>query len=225
MPEFLTLLPPDEARALLLSHLPQPTTDSETIDVLLSLNRITAEDIYAPHPLPEFPRTMVDGYAVHARDTFGATESLPAYLTLIGEVPMGESPEFKLGAGQCALIHTGGMLPGGADAVVMIEYTQNIAGAERILNGVERRSAQEIEVFKPVADGENVIRVGEDVVQGQTILVKGSLMRPAEIGGLMALGITSVSVVKKPYIGLISSGDEVIDPSQLPRAGQVRDIN
>jgi molybdopterin molybdotransferase len=214
MPEFLTLLPPDEARDLMLSHLAarQPVIDSESIDVSASLGRVLAEDIIAPHPLPDFQRTTVDGYAVRAQDTFGATDSLPAYLTLIGEVPMGDTPHFEIGAGQCALIHTGGMLPNGADAVVMLEYTQSA-------------HEKEIEIFRAVANGENIIHIGEDVAQGQTVQVKGSVMRPAEIGGLLALGITSVKVAEKIRVGLISTGDEVIDPSQTPRPGQVRDIN
>src|SRR5689334_10464234 len=124
MPEFLTLLPPDEARDLMLSHLPKAGLDTETIEVTSALGRILAEDILAPHPLPEFQRSTVDGYAVRARDTFGASDSLPAYLTLVGEVPMGDAPAFGIDTGQCALIHTGGMLPNGADAAVMLEYTQ-----------------------------------------------------------------------------------------------------
>ena len=212
MPEFLTLLPPDEARDLLLSHLPQPVIDAESIDVVSALNRILAEDIIAPQPLPDFQRTTVDGYAVRAQDTFGATDSLPTYLTLIGEVPMGDTPAFEIDAGQCALIHTGGMLPNGADAVVMLEYTQSA-------------HEKEIEIFRAVANGENIIRIGEDVAKGQLILSKGSLLRPAEIGGLLALGIISIRVAKKIRVGLISTGDEVIDPSQAPRPGQVRDIN
>jgi len=222
MPEFLTLLPPDEARAILLSHLPQPTTDSESIDVSSSLNRALAEDIFAPHPLPDFQRTTVDGYTVRARDTFGASDSQPAYLTLIGEVPMGDAPAFEIGAGQCAMIHTGGMLPNGADAVVMLEYAQAI-----VSSGLrpEENGRREIEIFRAVAEGENVIHVGEDVAQGQLILPQGCVMRPAEIGGLLALGITSVRVARLVKVGLISTGDEVIDPSQSPRPGQVRDIN
>jgi len=212
MPEFLTLLPPDEARELLLSHLPAPIIDSETIDVTSSLGRVLAEDIVAPHPLPEFQRTTVDGYVVRASDTFGASDSMPAYLTLIGEVPMGDAPAFELGAGQCALIHTGGMLPAGADAAVMLEYTQSA-------------HENEIEIFRAVANGENVIRVGEDVAEGQIVQAKGSLMRPAEIGGLMALGIMRIKVVRKIMVGLISTGDEVVHPSQFPRPGQVRDVN
>src|SRR5512135_2830525 len=111
MPEFLTLLPPDDARTLLLSHLlrEQPITDSELIDVPAALGRVLAEDIRAPQPLPDFQRSTVDGYAVRARDTHGASDSLPAYLNLIGEVPMGDAPAFEINAGQCTLIHTGGM--------------------------------------------------------------------------------------------------------------------
>ena len=212
MPEFLTLLPPDEARALLLSHLPQTITASERIDVPSSLGRVLAEDIIAPQPLPDFQRSTVDGYAIHAHDTHGASESLPTYLSLTGEVPMGDRPAFEVSAGQCALIHTGGMLPAGTDAVVMLEYTQ-YAGRD------------EIEIFRAVADGENVIGIGEDVAQGEMVIARGSLIRPAEIGGLMALGITKVNVVRKVQVGLISTGDEVIDPDQSPRPGQVRDVN
>ena len=219
MPEFLTLLPPDEAREKLLSHLSASTIASVSIDVSAALGQITAVDVFAPHPLPDFQRTTVDGYAVRARDTFGATDSLPAYLNLVGEVPMGDSPSFEIGAGQCALIHTGGMLPNGADAVVMLEYTQAIVGAG------SSRPDSEIEIFKSVADGENLIRIGEDVAQNQLVIPRGTQIRPAEIGGLMALGFTSVNVAKQPRVGLISTGDEVIDPAQTPRPGQVRDIN
>ncbi len=229
MPEFLTLLPPDQARDELLSHFSQTAPfdqtqgriDSESIEVVHALGRFTASDVFAPHPLPGFPRTTVDGYAVRARDTFGASDSLPAYLKLIGEVPMGDTPSFEIGAGQCALIHTGGMLPNGADAVVMVEYTQQTSEVSKDLGGLPR----EIEIFKSVADGENVIRIGEDVAQNQLVIPKGTKIRPAEIGGLMALGFTSISVAKKPRVGLISTGDEVIDPGQTPRPGQVRDIN
>src|SRR5512140_1277742 len=124
MPEFLRLLPPIESRALLLSNIKPLKDSSEWIEAGGSLGRVTAEDIVAPHPLPEFPRSTVDGYAVRAVDTFGASDSQPAYLRLIGEVPMGGEPSFKVEAEQTAIIHTGGMLPDGADAVVMLEHAQ-----------------------------------------------------------------------------------------------------
>ena len=237
MPEFLTLLPPDQAREELFSHLATPIIDSESTDIVHALSRFTAADTFAPHPLPDFPRTTVDGYAVRARDTFGASDTLPAYLTLIGEVPMGDTPAFEVGAGQCALIHTGGMLPNGADAVVMVEYTQMVGAdvgmglPESTGDSIQPErpiptlTGTEIETFKSVADGENVIRIGEDVAQNQLVIPKGTQLRPAEIGGLMALGFTSINVARKPRVGLISTGDEVIDPSQTPRPGQVRDIN
>src|SRR5512138_2034025 len=124
MPEFLRLLPPDEARALLLANLAAFEPRLEMIDSAAALDRVTAEAITAPHPLPEFPRSTVDGYALRSGDSFGATDSLPAYLTMIGEVTMGAAATITLGGGECALIHTGGMLPDGADAVVMVEHTQ-----------------------------------------------------------------------------------------------------
>jgi molybdopterin molybdotransferase len=212
MPEFLTLLPPDKARTLLLSNLSGPLTASEEIEVSSALGRVLFENICAPHPLPDFHRSTVDGYAVRARDTHGASDSLPAYLTLVGEVPMGDSPAFEIGAGQCALIHTGGMLPAGGDAVVMLEYTQ-------------LAQKNEIEVFRSVADGENLIHIGEDITQGEVVQSQGTALRPAEIGGLMALGITRIRVMERVRVGLISTGDEIIDPHQAPRPGQVRDVN
>ena len=222
MPEFLTLLPPDEARALLLSHLATPLPDSVSMDSFLALGRVLASDVVAPHPLPEFPRSTVDGYAVRAADTFGASESLPAYLTLIGEIPMGAPASLTLAPAQCALIHTGGMLPVGADAVVMLEYTQLVgAGSPR----PDRMRQSEIEIARAVAVGENVISIGEDVRAGQVVLPRGTLLREAEIGGLMALGLTEARVARKPRVGLISSGDEVVEPNQPAGPGQVRDIN
>ena len=184
MPEFLTLLPPDDARSLMLSNLSANQADSETIPTVSALGRVTAGDIFAPHPLPAFPRSTVDGYAVRARDTYGASDSTPGYLTLIGEVPMGTAPDIRLSGGQSALIHTGGMLPQGANAVIMLEYTQSSRPAE-------------IEIQRAVADGENVIRVGEDVSENQIVISSGTPLRPADIGGLMALGILELRVAKK----------------------------
>jgi molybdopterin molybdotransferase len=240
MPEFLTLLPPDAAREKLLSQLSTPESVSspqgvsESIDVASSLGRVTAEDVRAPQPLPDFRRSTVDGFAVHARDTYGASDSLPAYLTLAGEVPMGDTPKSALELGQCMTIHTGGMLPEGADAVVMLEYTQTTSvgtglgagsGLTSSPQGKPDPNEKEIEILRAVAEGENVIAIGEDVSQGQLVQPKGSLMRPAEIGGLMALGITQLRVSKRVRVGLISSGDEIIPPEQSPRPGQVRDVN
>ena len=212
MPEFLTLLPPKESLDKLLRNLPDPQPATETIHTVSVTGRVIANDLRAPHALPEFPRSTVDGYAVKAADTHGASDSLPAYLKLIGECPMGAAPMLKVNATETAIIHTGGMLPKGADAVVMLEYTQQTV-------------EDEMEILRAVADGENVIRIGEDVAEGALIKPKGSLIRPAEVGGLMALGFTYIDVMVRPVVGIISSGDEVVHPADNPKPGQVRDIN
>lgn len=211
MPEFLTLIPPDEALEIFLSHI-TPVILPETIPTQEALGRVLKNSILAPHPLPEFRRSTVDGYAVCAVDTFGASESLPAYLQMVGEVPMGRRPSFEVKPGQCALIHTGGMLPQGADAVVMVEHTQLAHSGQ-------------MEILRSVALNENLIQIGEDVSQGQEVIPAGKRLRPADIGGLMALGLTQVTVARRPRVGILSSGDEIIPPSQTPETGQVRDIN
>ncbi len=212
MPEFLELLPPPEAIQRWMAHLPAARPETENLDTFAALGRVTATAIASPEALPAFPRSTVDGFAVIARDTFGASDSLPAYLSLAGEVPMGRQPDFKLHPTQAALIYTGGMLPQGADAVVMIENTQPARPGE-------------IEVLHASAAGENILKTGEDVAAGQIILPAGVRLRPAEIGGLLALGITRVNVTCRPRIGIISSGDEIVIPQEKPSAGQVRDVN
>jgi molybdopterin molybdotransferase len=224
MTEFLTLLPPDEARALLLAELSTPQPASQTIETDSALGRVTADDVVAPHPLPAFPRSTVDGYAARARDTYGASDTLPGYLTLVGEVPMGAAPALTVARGQCALIHTGGMLPPGADAVVMLEYTQALVLTLGLSPEVSNRPG-EIEIQRAVAEGENVIHIGEDVAENQVVIPRGVRIRPAEVGGLMALGILKLRVASRVRVGLISSGDEVIPPGQTPQPGQVRDVN
>jgi molybdopterin molybdotransferase len=211
MPEFLSLVTPDEALDLLFNVL-NPEVKSEIVQTEKALGRVTTEDILSPQDLPDFKRSTVDGYAVLAKDTHGAGETLPAYLIIKDEVPMGEEPDFSLASQECASIHTGGMLPRDADAVVMLEDTQILESGD-------------IEVFRAVARGENVIEVGEDVSAGETVIPKGTRLRPAEIGGLMALGFTSIKTAIPPVIGILSSGDEIIPPSQKTKPGEVRDIN
>jgi molybdopterin molybdotransferase len=212
MPEFLTLLPPQDALAVLLANLPPANPCVEIIPVENTLGRINASDVLAPESLPAFDRSTVDGFAVHASDTFGASESLPTYLLLAEEISMGKPAELPLKPRHAAPIHTGGMLPPGADAVVMLEYSQFTGGSE-------------VEILRPVAPLENILKAGEDIQSGQILLPRGKLIRPPEIGGLSALGIQSISCFPKPNVGILSSGDEVIPPGQIPLPGQVRDIN
>ena len=211
MTEFFNVLPPTEALDTLFDHLPAigPTS---TVDTATALGLVTAAAITAPSDLPAFPRSTMDGYAVRAKDTFGASETLPSYLTVVGEIQMGCVPDVKLNAGQTTLVHTGGMIPDTADAVIMVEHTQTSREAE-------------IEVLKSVAVGENVLKVGEDVQRDTTILQSGQVLRPQDLGALMALGITSVNVRLPPTVGIIATGDEVISPGSEIAPGQVRDIN
>jgi molybdopterin molybdotransferase len=213
MPEFLHLLTPSDALDRFLNAVPESTrTAGEIIHTAEVLNRVLFEPVIAPHPLPPFSRSTHDGYAVRATDTYGASPGLPAYLNLIGEIHMGQAAELVVGSNQAALIHTGGMIPDGADAVVMIEDTETVREGE-------------IEVLKPAAVGQNVLLQGEDVKIGDTVMEAGTLIRPQEIGGLMALGVVDIKVARRPRVGILSTGDEIVAPEEELHAGQVRDIN
>jgi molybdopterin molybdotransferase len=211
MPEFLKLVTPEQALEILFRSV-TPKIKVEAVQTQFASGRILAEDIESPQDLPDFRRSTVDGYAVQSKNTHGASESLPAYLNMIGEILMGSAPDLALNDQECALIHTGGMLPPGADAVVMLEDTQSLETGE-------------IEIFNAAAKGENVIEIGEDVKAGEMIFPCGTRLRPQEIGGLLGLGITEIKVSKPPVIGILSSGDEVIPPDVVPKPGEVRDIN
>ncbi|MCS7088530.1 MAG: molybdopterin-binding protein [Thermoflexales bacterium] len=211
MAEFLNLLPPDEARRRWLSAF-EHQTNAERIATAQALHRVTAEAVLSPHAVPSFNRAEVDGYAVRASDTYAASEGLPVYLRVIAEVPMGKAPLFHVLPGQAALIHTGGMVPMGANAVVMLEYTQRI-------------SESEVEILRPVSVGEGLILAGEDMEKGQVVVPAGMRLRASEIGALMALGITEVRVARKPLVGILSTGDEIVPPERNPEPGQVRDVN
>lgn len=170
------------------------------------------QDITAPGDVPGFDRSTMDGFAVRARDTFGATEGMPAYLDVAGEVFMGRDAAGSTGPGQAWRIPTGGTLPGGCDAVVMVEHTEDL-------------DERTIGVTRPVAPGENIVRKGEDISAGELIIPGGQVVRPQELGVLAAAGITRVDVEDPLRVAIISTGDEVVDPSHSPGPGQVRDIN
>jgi molybdopterin molybdotransferase len=192
-----------------------------TVALTQARGRVLAADVVAPEDLPPHPRSVVDGFAVRAADTFGASEALPAYLAVIGEVLMGRSPEDSLGAGEAMRIPTGGLLPPGADAVVMVEHTETLAaGAAPGLH-----ASAGIEVRRPVGPGENVIQPGEDVRRGTVALRAGTVLRPSHIGLLAGLGVTRVAVAMPPRVTVISTGDEVVSPDQAPAPGCIRDIN
>jgi molybdopterin molybdotransferase len=209
--ELFTVRTPPDALRLLLDQL-VPRSQTERIATSDALDRVLAEDIAAPSDLPTFARSTMDGFAVRAADSFGATEGLPAYLDVVADIAMGTPATASLSTGQCARIATGGMLPPGADAVIMVEQTQDVG-------------ANTIEALRAVAPGENVVQVGEDVRRGDPILPRGHSLRPQDLGGLLALGITDVSVAPRLTVGIVSGGDELVAPEQTPGPGQIRDIN
>ena len=189
-----------------------PQVKTEEIPLVETVGRILAEDIVADVDLPDFPRTTVDGYALQGASTFGASESNPAFLAVTGSVAMGESLEVTIGPGEAVRIATGGMLPQGADSVVMVEHTQVIDDTT-------------IEVYRSVAPGQNMIAIGEDIKKQSRMLMQGQTIRPQEAGLLAALGKQKVAVFQKPVIGIISTGDEIIPINASPSLGQIRDIN
>lgn len=186
---------------------------SEQVPLASGAGRVLAKDIKATENLPPFSRSTMDGFAVRAKDTFGCSESEPALLNVIGEISMGHSGrQFTLKPGQAVRIWTGGELPNKGDGVVMIEYSRPL-------------DEETIEIFRPIAPGENTIRSGEDYKQDAPVLKQGRKLRPADLGVLAGLGITSIPVHKRPVTAIISTGDELVKPDQQPGPGQIRDIN
>ncbi len=210
--EFFDLKPVEEARAIFLKACPQRSPHTETVPLSEALGRITAVPVPAPEDLPPFPRTSVDGYAVRAADTFGASEGLPAYLKVTGEILMGQAPPGPLAPGEAQRISTGGALPEGADAVVMIEHTEAVAD-------------DEIGVMRPVSPGENVMHRGEDAKAGDVLLPAGHQIRAQELALLQSAGILEVEVVRRPRVAIISTGDELVSPDRRPGLGQIRESN
>jgi molybdopterin molybdotransferase len=182
------------------------------LSLIEAVNQISAEAILSGENLPPFPRSTVDGYAVKSSDTFGAEEGIPSLFTVVGEVYMGEPAAVSIAAGETAVIPTGGMLPEGADAVVMLEHT-------------EQFDAQTVLVGRKAGPGENVIQRGEDIHTGYVILPAGHLIQPQHVGLLAACGHTAVLVREPLRVGIISTGDEIVDIRTEPQPGQIRDVN
>jgi molybdopterin molybdotransferase len=189
-----------------------PTVDTREVPIAETASRILARDISAIQDLPGFRRSTMDGYAVVSSTTFGASESNPAWLTLAPSIAMGEVPDFTLVPGQAARIATGGMLPEGADSVIMIEYAEAVDDTA-------------IEVYKSVAPLQHVIDSSEDFKKDELILTRGTRVRPQEAGLAAALGLDRLQVFKRPRVAIISTGDEVVPVTEAPGPGKIRDIN
>ena len=209
MKSFLTLKSVDEVLSLIrtFDRLPE-----ESISLDESAGRYLAQDWVAPEDLPGFARSTVDGYAVRAQDVFGAQEGSPALLECVGDCPMGSAPSFSLAPGQTARILTGGMLPEGADSVVMVEYSRPVGD-------------NLVELIRTQAPGDHVLERDEDAAEGSVLIPAGRRLRPQEVGLLAALGQQTVSVRRRPRVTILSTGDEVVPVERKPLPGQVRDVN
>ena len=206
---FFKVLAPQDALRLLLAVEPVGT---ERIASVKGRARVLAEDLHSAVDLPHFHRAAMDGYAVKAKDTFGASQSLPAYLKLAGVVEMGKETVRALAGGEALRISTGGMMPPESDAVVMVEYTDETTGGL-------------VEVHRGVSPWQNVIQIGDDIKQGELVFQRSRRLRAHDLGALTGVGISSISVYKRPRVGLISTGDEIVDADTVPGPGQVRNIN
>ena len=206
---FFKVVTPAEALDILCRVDP---VDSEVIDTLDARGRVLAEDLRSTVDLPHFDRAAMDGYAVAARDTFGAAPALPAYLKLAGTVEMGQEATRRIGPRETVRISTGGMLPPGSDAVVMVEY------ADETGDGM-------VEIQRSASPWHNVIRVGDDIRAGDPVFSRGRRLRAHDLGALTGIGIASVPVYRRPRVTLVSTGDEIVSVEREPRPGQVRNIN
>ncbi len=209
MKPFLSLKSVDEILAMLVGFEPLP---GEAVPLDMALGRYIKDDFFAPEDLPGFDRSTVDGWAVHARDVFGASEGSPALLDCVEGCAMGRAADFALGEGQAARILTGGMLPSGADCCVKVEHSREISGGM-------------VELVRSVAPGDNVVAHDEDAARGEILIESGAQLRAQEIGLLAALGQASVRVARRPRVAIISTGDEVVPMEARPAPGQVRDVN
>lgn len=183
----------------------------ENIDLEDACARVLSQDLFSAEDLPMKTRSSMDGYAVSAIDTFGASEGSPAYLEIRGRVKIEQAPDFQIMPGECAEITTGGALPKGADSVVMVEYTLAMGNT--------------IEITRSVAPGENVILKGEDASTGEPVFPKGHRLRAQDVGLLAALGHHSIPVFARPGVFIISTGNELVPVRSVPRPGEIRDVN
>jgi molybdopterin molybdotransferase len=190
---------------------PALRTPTQTVALAEALGRVPTCDVIAPGPLPGFARSTVDGYAVRAADTYGASEGLPCYLDVVGAVRMGRQPDVTVTAGAAVEMPTGGVLPAGADAVVMVEYTNETMPGT-------------VEVLRPIAPGGGVVHADDDVTAGTVLTPAGRPLRAVDLGMLAAAGVTKLLAHARPRVAILSTGDEVVPPATATlRPGQVRD--
>lgn len=202
----------NQAQDKLFEYAQQILPETEIITIDKAVGRVLSKDAFASENVPNFYRSTVDGYAVKAADTQGANDSIPTFLRIAEEVKMGEAAKSIIKSGECAYVPTGGMIPNGADAMVMVEYT-------------ELFSDDEVAIYQSTAVGKSVVVPGEDIKKGETVIKKGTLLKAEHIGALASAGIWQIEVYKPWNISVISTGDELAAPYEASSLGQVHDVN
>ncbi|MEJ2576371.1 MAG: molybdopterin-binding protein [Gammaproteobacteria bacterium] len=214
--QFLDVMSAEEALQRFHDALQPAPLGVERVTLAEALGRVIGEDVAAPVDVPGFDRANVDGFALRAEDTVGATESSPRSLELTDEVlTPGRQPRVTVGPGRATVIATGGMLPRGADAVVLVEQTEL----------VEDGPTLRVRISKAVAPGSFITFAGTDIGRGETVLRAGQLLTSREIGLLAAVGLAEVAVYRRPRVAVVSTGDELVAPGEPPRTGGVYDSN
>src|SRR5512133_2314485 len=224
--QFLEVVDRDEAEARFRKHLVLAPLGRETVPLGEALGRVLADDIFAGVDVPGFDRSSVDGFAVRAADVAGASDEAPRVLRLNPELlTPGVVPRAEVVPGTATLVATGGIVPRGADAVVMVEYT-DVPGEHAGGRGPrEDGDALAIEVRRPVAAGDSVAAAGSDIARGEVVLRAGQAVTSREIGSLAAIGLAEVPVFRRPRVAILSTGDEVVPPGRPLPLGGVYDSN
>jgi len=208
---FRKLVSVDEAKKIFAKNFTPRPVGPELVSLSQAYNRILATDVVSSLNIPPFNRSTVDGYAVKAADTFGTEEDRPIALQLAGKVNVGEAPKVRVEKNTTVEIVTGAPIPEGADAAVMIEHTE--------------QKDKTILIREPVSIGENVMKAGSDIRKGETVLTKGTVLSPYEVGVLAAIGLARVEVYKRPRVAIFSTGAEVTEPGKPLTTGKIFDIN
>lgn len=210
--ELLKVKTIDEMKKIINETFKALILEKETIDIGHGLGRVLSSDIVSTIDVPHFDRSVVDGYAVKLTDVQGASNAIPGFLRITGEVEMGKETMCILKQGETLYVPTGGMVPAGTEAMIMIEYT-------------EKLGEKDLAVYTNAGANENMMRIGDDIRNGELVFSRGHLLRPQDIGVLSALGYLHIEVYQPPRLSIISTGDEIIRPGETPKPGQVIDIN
>jgi len=210
--ELLKVKTVKEMAQIINEHFNELRPRTETVSIYEALDRVLAADVISSVDVPHFDRSVVDGYAVKLGDVSGASTGIPGFLTMVGEVEMGRVTTLALKPGETVYVPTGGMVPEGTEAMVMIEYTEQLGETD-------------LAVYTNVGANENMMLTGDDIKVGEGIFQRGHKLRPQDIGVLSALGKTEIEVFEPLKIAIISTGDEIVKPGEIPQKGQIVDIN